>query len=135
MLAILMSLLAANSGGGGAAVPANPPYNEPPAYSRGYPVPNPIAFDIYKTQMLALRRDALAEQKQDGGKLTPQHKQDIQYRIDHIEKVFHQRNDVGRFSTAGRNAAAATANPGVVSPATASTASTEASTAAADSAR
>ncbi|WP_294353712.1 hypothetical protein [uncultured Sphingomonas sp.] len=43
--------------------------------------------------MLKLRDEARALQQADGGKLTPEHDADIQWRIDRTTALYHRRLD------------------------------------------
>lgn len=85
MFSMLFALLAAGPSSPG-AVPLTPSTNV-----TSLAIPHSIAFNLFKQQMTALRQDALDQTAQDGGTLTAQHKQDIQSRIDHIEKIYHDR--------------------------------------------
>jgi len=53
--------------------------------------PPPVAFQIYKTQMMKLREDALATRKADGGTLSREHSEDIQRQIDRTTRIYHRR--------------------------------------------
>jgi len=63
----------------------------PPAYMGATPMPRTAAFNVYKTNMLALREEALKQQAADGGALSAEHRAAFQRRIDHVEAVYKRR--------------------------------------------
>ncbi len=65
------------------------------AFVRSVKMPRTVAFKLYKTQMLQLRSEALAQQTADGGTLSTDHRDAIQRRINHIEHAYHTRLEDG----------------------------------------